>query len=64
MSAPTADDTLVEAALKILLQPDPWLKAEYTYTAVDLWNAGLIKQVAPTVPPAVPDRPSRDDAKV
>jgi hypothetical protein len=64
MSPPTADDSLVEAALKVLTQPDPWLKAEYTYKVVDLWNTGLIKDVAPDVAPVVPDRPSRDDAKV
>jgi hypothetical protein len=37
---PSADDTLVNAALKVLLQPSPWKKAEFTQQAVELWRSG------------------------
>jgi hypothetical protein len=61
---PQPGDTLVEAALKVLLQADPWLKAEYTYAVHRMWNNGEIATIAPSNPVAAPDRPSRDDSKV
>ena len=44
MAAPEAGDTLVAAALKVMLQPDPWLKAAYTQQAVQLWQTGAINR--------------------
>lgn len=41
---PQAGDTLVAAALKVMLQPDPVLKAEYTKAAVQLWQSGQISR--------------------
>ena len=52
--------------LKVLTQPDPWKKAEFTNLAVALWRQGLIGQVCPASAShlRVPDRPSRADDKV
>jgi hypothetical protein len=61
---PQPGDTLVEASLKVLLQADPWLKAEYTYAIHRMWNSGEITVIAPSTPVTAPDRPSRDDSKV
>mmetsp|Transcript_10466 Transcript_10466/g.27287 ORF Transcript_10466/g.27287 Transcript_10466/m.27287 type:complete len:360 (+) Transcript_10466:159-1238(+) len=61
---PSETDSLVEAALKCLLQPDPWLKAEYTREAVKLWREGRMVSHLPSQPVAIPDRPSRSDDKV
>jgi hypothetical protein len=44
MSGPQAGDTLVAAALKVMLEPDPWQKAAFTRTAVQLWQFGDISQ--------------------
>lgn len=64
--APTAHDTLVEAALKILNEPDPWRKAEFTYAVYDMWQSGTISRILPDDPTqlVVPDRPARADDKV
>jgi hypothetical protein len=64
--APTATDTLVEAALKILNEPDPWRKAEFTYAVYDMWKAGTITRILPDDPSqlVVPERPARADDTV
>lgn len=63
---PSRSDSLVEAALRVLLQPDPWLKAQYTYQAIDLWTSGVISTVCPAegLHMQVPSRPQRADDKV
>eukprot|EP00775_Hariotina_reticulata_P013411 gene13412-13539_t len=63
---PSADDTLVTAALKVLLQPSPWKKADFTQRAVELWRSGAISRVSngPQELSRVPDRPHRADDQV
>jgi len=67
---PCAADCLVAAALKVLTQPDPWRKADFSDVAVALWRSGAIAEVAPAdaagraaLRAAVPDRPARADDK-
>jgi hypothetical protein len=57
---------LVEAALKVLLEPDPWAKAAKCKEVVKLWREGSIVSIRPTHggPLAIPDRPARADDKV
>ena len=50
MAAPESGDTLVAAALKVMLQPDPWLKAAYTQQAVQLWQTGAINRRVKSYP--------------
>ncbi|GFR40466.1 hypothetical protein Agub_g1027 [Astrephomene gubernaculifera] len=63
---PCATDSLVECALKVLQCPDPWQKAEYTYSTVRMWRDGTIKRVRPVEwrHLRAPDRPARSDDKV
>ena len=42
-AGPTAGDTLVAAALKILQQPSSDLKAAWTQHAAQLWHDGLLR---------------------
>jgi hypothetical protein len=42
MAGPQTGDTLVAAALKVMLEPDPLKKAAYTKEAVGLWQSGAI----------------------
>jgi hypothetical protein len=52
--------TLHPQPLQVLLQGDPWLKAEYSDIAVKLWNEGKIKEIhreSTTV--RAPDTPAR-----
>lgn len=44
MAGPQAGDTLVAAALKVMLEPDPLQKAAYTDAAVKLWQWGAISK--------------------
>lgn len=64
---PSAADSLVEAAIKVLCQPDPWKKADYTFAAVALWRSGAITHVQPAdrrhSELRAPDRPARADDK-
>ncbi len=66
LGPPHASDSLVEAALKVLNCPDPWIKAEYTYKAVELWRNGSIRSIRPRHwrELKVPDRPARADDRV
>lgn len=43
-TGPQAGDTLVAAALKVMLEPDPHKKAEHTKAAVQLWQSGAISR--------------------
>ncbi|KAF5829782.1 hypothetical protein DUNSADRAFT_15528 [Dunaliella salina] len=64
MAWPVETDSLVEAALKCLTQPDPWLKAQYTREAVKLWKEKRLASHLSSQPVAIPDRPARSDDKV
>eukprot|EP00250_Pteridium_aquilinum_P006765 c16609_g1_i1 orf=511-1410(-) len=60
---PSARDSLVEAAIKVLNTADPWLKARYGDIAAALWRGGLI---AHAYTPNdlllhLPQRPARPD---
>lgn len=61
--APKSTDTLEVAALKVLLEGDPWLKAEYGDLAASLWLEGAIREAYDEAGPllAVPSRPARSD---
>eukprot|EP00201_Polytomella_parva_P006434 CAMPEP_0175076838 /NCGR_PEP_ID=MMETSP0052_2-20121109/22995_1 /TAXON_ID=51329 ORGANISM="Polytomella parva, Strain SAG 63-3" /NCGR_SAMPLE_ID=MMETSP0052_2 /ASSEMBLY_ACC=CAM_ASM_000194 /LENGTH=440 /DNA_ID=CAMNT_0016346113 /DNA_START=106 /DNA_END=1425 /DNA_ORIENTATION=- len=63
---PCTDDCLVEMGLRVLLQPDPWKKAEYTYVAVSLWMTGEVNSICNNNCKGLraPDRPSRSDDTV
>jgi hypothetical protein len=57
-------DNLIEAAIQILQQPDPWAKARLTNLIVAKWRMGLLS----TLPRHgrdinAPDRPARSDDK-
>ncbi|MCO5571603.1 hypothetical protein L7F22_025349 [Adiantum nelumboides] len=58
---PSAQDSLVEAAIKVLNTADPWLKASYGDTAAVLWKGGLISHAYTSNsvlhPPRRPARP-------
>ncbi|KAG0607919.1 hypothetical protein M758_8G064200 [Ceratodon purpureus] len=61
--APCSSDTLDEAALKVLLEGDPWLKAEYGDLAATLWLEGKMESAYRELGPVlqVPSRPARLD---
>jgi uncharacterized ferritin-like protein (DUF455 family) len=59
---PRAGDTLAAAARKILQQPEPGLKAEWTQQAAELWRSGGISDThadGEPLPPATPGRSSK-----
>lgn len=60
---PASTDTLEQAALKVLLEADPWLKAEYGDLAATLWLEGKLRTAYHESGPllAVPSRPARLD---
>ena len=67
----STDKTLVELALEVLHEGDPFRKAELTARAAALWDAGAVAAVAPAaeadraaLAARVPARPARDDAAV
>lgn len=64
---PTKDDSLVQAALKVLNTPSPWDKAKYTAEAVKLWKGRQLRCVyeagVDDTVWRVPDRPARADDK-
>lgn len=61
--APVSTDTLEQAALKVLQEGDPWLKAEYGDLAATLWLEGAMTTPYDADGPllAVPSRPARLD---
>lgn len=62
---PRAGEDIIDAALRVLRQPDPHKKAEYTNIACQLWRSGQLTCAQPGAQRrAVPDRPARDDEKV
>ena len=64
---PRAGDTLAAAARKILQQPEPGLKAEWTQQAAELWRSGIISDThadGEPLPPATPGRSSKVNAHV
>eukprot|EP00798_Chlamydomonas_sp_ICE-L_P016832 gene16832-23113_t len=64
--APCEGDSLVEAALKVLMCSKVELKAEYTNKTVALWRSGNMAVLPPggKLPIPVPERPAREDDKV
>lgn len=56
---PKAGDTLVAAALRVLQQPDPNLKAAWSNHIAGLWKSGDISAIACGEEPQPPDTPSR-----
>ncbi len=56
---PKAGDTLVAAALRVLQQPDPNLKAAWSNQIAGLWKSGDISAIACGEEPQPPDTPSR-----
>ena len=56
---PKAGDTLVAAALRVLLQPDPNLKAAWSSQIARLWKSGDITAIACGEEPQPPDTPAR-----
>jgi uncharacterized ferritin-like protein (DUF455 family) len=61
---PEAGDDVVLAALKILRQPDPVLKAEYAEKMAALWAAGSLAEAGRVHHGAAPSRPARPDASI
>ncbi|GAB4816722.1 hypothetical protein N2152v2_003768 [Parachlorella kessleri] len=57
-------DDIITVALKVLTQPDPHSKAEFTNLAAELWRQGLIREPGAGAVRLPPDRPARDDTKV
>ena len=70
-SPPNSSDSLIEAAVKILLEPDPFVKAKHTDMVVAWWRGGTV-HVHPSPESAskqgamisAPERPARSDDKV
>jgi len=58
-----SSDTLEQAALKVLQEGDPWLKAQYGDLAATLWLQGAMRSPYDAEGPllAVPSRPARLD---
>lgn len=58
-----SSDTLEQAALKVLQEGDPWLKAEFGDLAATLWLQGAMQSAYDVDGPllAVPSRPARLD---
>lgn len=56
--------TIVEAALRVLNEPDPDLKASLTEAYASAWRSGAITSVAPAGGWDVPSRPARPDNRV
>ena len=62
---PQPGDSVIQAALSVLQQPDPRLKAEHTRVAVSLWKSGQLNcTTVDNQALSAPDRPARDDAQV
>lgn len=62
-AAPASTDTLEQAALKVLVEGDPWLKAEYGDLAATLWLEGKMPTAYDESGPllTLPSRPARLD---
>lgn len=58
-SPPQTGDTLTAAARKILQQPEPEIKAQWTRLAADLWKSGDISVTHADGEPSPPDTPAR-----
>lgn len=58
-SCPVEGDSLIQCALKVLNEPDPWKKAEHSDRAVELWRSGKIAPVHESDTPSAPDTPAR-----
>lgn len=61
----TASDSLIESAIQILNQPDPWEKARLTNLIVAQWRMGnmaILPKDGKLI--GAPDRPARSDDKV
>jgi hypothetical protein len=62
-SGPQEGESLIQAALRILYEPDAVRKGELTHRTAELWRAGKL----PVLPgatdslPDIPDNPARDD---
>lgn len=55
-----ADETLVEAALRVLNTSDPFEKAELGHSVASRWlNGAIPRPYDPSADLAVPDRPAR-----
>jgi len=59
LEPPRAGDTLTAVALKVLRQPDPSIKADWTTEASGLWRSGRIDGVSSRDDPMPPDTPAR-----
>lgn len=59
MGPPQAGDTLCAAARKVLHQPEPAVKAQWTRLAADLWRSGGISRTHADGEPPPPDIPAR-----
>lgn len=57
--APQVGDTLCAAACKVLHQPEPTVKAQWTQLAADLWRSGGISETHTDGEPPPPDTPAR-----
>lgn len=56
---PSSGDTLVAAAVKILLQPEPSIKSAWSHQVAQLWGTGDISNVADGSERRPPDTPAR-----
>jgi hypothetical protein len=56
---PSSGDTLVAAAVKILLQPEPIIKSAWSHQVAQLWRTGDICDVADGSERRPPDTPAR-----
>jgi hypothetical protein len=68
LPAPPKDgESIIQAALSVLLAPTATLKAEHTDIAVNLWREGRLRLPEESDADAaqkVPDRPAREDSRV